>query len=397
MKKNLLAIAILGAFSAFVLAEESHITLYGIIDESVDVEHTKDSAATVSLASGNWYGSRWGIRGFEDLGNGNIVGFQLEQGFNANNGTVTSTGGFSRVSRLYVKGDWGEVGFGRWGSLSSGTGPYDMLYTWLGDGATSFGPTNEWDSIAGTTDRVNNSIVYVSPDFAGFKFSLMYSNGVSDDTNQWSKNQHYYGIGLNYESGGFKTTLIFDVRDQKGLPQDGYVDATFNGRYYNFNLPGIPVGVSGDLHDLEIENNIRKPIYSISFGIGYDFQYLKPQFGYTWTQQTDVASQHTFGLSTGIPIAGGDFNIGVRYMFGRFDGAMKRLANFALPHDKWGLFTLNLYYSYPISKRTYWYGYAGYTTGNKLYHFTGLVSSLFNGNTINTNGYAFQLGLRHDF
>ncbi|MCD8339731.1 MAG: hypothetical protein LUC43_05975, partial [Burkholderiales bacterium] len=228
-------------------------------------------------------------------------------------------------------------------------------------------------------------------------------------TDHWAKNQLYYGLGLEYSQGGLKTALIFDVRDQKGRPQTATGKYIYEGKSASFsvlspfnisndngslNLDKI---ISGDYGDLKITNNVIKPIYSISFGIGYDFEYLKPQFGYTWTQQSDVASQHTFGLSTGIPLAGGDFNIGVRYVIGYLNGALKRMANTYLPHDNYGLFTANLYYSYPLSKRTWWYGYAGYTTGNKLYHYTGLVSNLFNGSTINTNGYALQVGMKHTF
>ena len=122
MKKTLIAAAVMAASSVAFAA--SNVTLYGVLDGGVQLSKTKGSANVVSFDSGNFMGSRWGIKGVEDLGNGNAVGFQLEQGFNMDSGNASSSArAFHRISRLYVNGSWGEIGFGRCGSLSSGTGP----------------------------------------------------------------------------------------------------------------------------------------------------------------------------------------------------------------------------------------------------------------------------------
>ena len=68
MKKNLIALAILGAFSGAALAQ-SNVTLYGIIDVGFQVQRSGVSgqrlpaASTLVMQSGN----RWGIRGSEAL------------------------------------------------------------------------------------------------------------------------------------------------------------------------------------------------------------------------------------------------------------------------------------------------------------------------------------------
>ena len=125
MKKLMLAV-----ISAFGLvggvSAQSSVSLYGIID--LGVSFGKGSLENKSQVSrGGYQSSRLGFRGVEDLGNGVTVGFNLESGFNADEGTggATSTnnqdngnagnGGltFNRASILSIKGSWGELRAGR--------------------------------------------------------------------------------------------------------------------------------------------------------------------------------------------------------------------------------------------------------------------------------------------
>ena len=91
MKKTLIAMGVLGAFSSLAFAA-SNVTLYGIIEEGVIVQKAKHGDNKVELNSGFGQGSRWGIKGVEDLGNGYSAGFVLEQGFNADNGNEATSG-----------------------------------------------------------------------------------------------------------------------------------------------------------------------------------------------------------------------------------------------------------------------------------------------------------------
>ena len=117
MKKTLIAAAVMAASGVAFAA--SNVTLYGVIEEGVVVSKAKHGDNKVELASGFAQGSRWGITGVEDLGNGYNVGFVLEQGFSADNGAEGTAGkAFNRESFLYVKGGFGSFGFGRTGALS---------------------------------------------------------------------------------------------------------------------------------------------------------------------------------------------------------------------------------------------------------------------------------------
>ena len=113
MKKTLAAVAILGAFAGSALAAD--VTLYGRVNLGLNYTHVDNegSAADVDdwgLNSGDATGSRFGIKGEEQISEGLTVGFQLEHGFNADDGSdADSSKAFSRESRLYVKTDYGTL------------------------------------------------------------------------------------------------------------------------------------------------------------------------------------------------------------------------------------------------------------------------------------------------
>lgn len=105
MKKTLAALAVLGAFAGSAAAAD--VTLYGVVDYGFLYNYTDKQAAngtstdenTLKLQSGVDAGSRWGVKGTEDLGNGLKVGFQLESGFNADDGTLSKYG--DKQNRLF--------------------------------------------------------------------------------------------------------------------------------------------------------------------------------------------------------------------------------------------------------------------------------------------------------
>ena len=72
MKKTLLAAAMLTAFTGIAQAEPS-VTLYGVIDTGIGYNKIKGdgySGSKLGMINGIQAGSRWGLRGSEDLGDG---------------------------------------------------------------------------------------------------------------------------------------------------------------------------------------------------------------------------------------------------------------------------------------------------------------------------------------
>lgn len=124
MKKTLAALAVLGAFAGSAAAAD--VQLYGVVDEGFIYTNTKvtdeKSDNQFQLGSGLNLGSRWGLKGTEDLGNGYKVGFKLESGFNADTGTLQENRLFRREAGLTLYGPFGSLGFGRFGGIASAAG-----------------------------------------------------------------------------------------------------------------------------------------------------------------------------------------------------------------------------------------------------------------------------------
>ena len=97
MKKTLAALAVMGAFGA-TSAFAADVTLYGLVDYGFNYQHIDgdqpgvDAADNFKMMSGQNSGSRFGLKGTEDLGNGLKVIFQLENGFNGDDGTFNTDG-----------------------------------------------------------------------------------------------------------------------------------------------------------------------------------------------------------------------------------------------------------------------------------------------------------------
>ena len=125
-KKSLAAVALLGAFAGSAFAAD--VTLYGVVDEGFLYTHKdtdvagSDAVDKLELKSGIQAGSRWGLKGTEDLGNGLKVGFILESGFNADDGTQSVSGTmFNREASLNVMGPFGQLSLGKIGAITQGT------------------------------------------------------------------------------------------------------------------------------------------------------------------------------------------------------------------------------------------------------------------------------------
>ena len=222
MKMTLAALAILGAFAGSAAAAD--VTLYGLVDYGFSYEHTDgDTAADANdsfqMKSGQNSGSRFGVKGAEDLGNGLKVGFVLENGFAGDSGTFSTTNKlFDREAQLNLSGAFGTIAFGRMGQLASANGSFGLL------GQTSPFSSGWGDSIGQkfvTADgwtRFDNTITYATPDFAGFKvyaqYSLKNSSTEGGDEGKSSANR-YYGIAATYKAENPRRQLR--LRRRQGL------------------------------------------------------------------------------------------------------------------------------------------------------------------------------------
>ncbi|MFR6359071.1 MAG: porin [Sutterella wadsworthensis] len=131
MKHSILCCAVTGALaSGAAFAADTQI--YGVIDTGFSVRNNQyvngNSDTTTRMVSGQYIGSRFGIKGSEDLGNGYKAGFVLESSIKTDDGSLGQGGRlWGREARVYLSGDFGEVSFGRVGPIVGGNGPVRPL------------------------------------------------------------------------------------------------------------------------------------------------------------------------------------------------------------------------------------------------------------------------------
>jgi predicted porin len=113
---------------------QSSVTLYGVIDESIRFTTNQAGASGASnqlkLTDGAIQGSRWGIKGSEDLGGDVKAIFDLESGFSLGTGGL-GQGGLLFGRQAWVgltNPDWGRIRAGRLYGTGFGTlGDFDLL------------------------------------------------------------------------------------------------------------------------------------------------------------------------------------------------------------------------------------------------------------------------------
>jgi len=207
MRRSLFALASMA--SVAVAHAQSSVTLYGLIDDGINYQSNANGKPLFSISAGELNGSRWGLRGKEDLGGGLSAIFLLENGFDENTGKLGQGGlEFGRQAYVGISGGAGTVTLGRqYDSIVDYVNPFAVANTW---GGTYLGHPGDVDQLA-HTNRTNNSVKYKSKDIDGFSFGGMYSLGgvAGDDT----RNQ-IYSLGGGYTHGPFSVGVGYlNVRD----------------------------------------------------------------------------------------------------------------------------------------------------------------------------------------
>lgn len=402
MKKTLVAVSVLGAFAGSALAAD--VQLYGILDTGVGYSHIDmdtsgvDDVDSFEMKSGVGSGSRWGLKGTEDLGNGLTVGFILENGFDSDDGSEDSTGVmFNRESSLFLEGSFGKLAFGRMGALNSGQSSWSKVGM-INAFGTSYGEfTAQASNVFSLAGQWDNMIAYETPDFAGFKLFAQYGMGSNDNENESSSNR-FYSLGVTYNNGPFAGYFAVDSINYKtakfskgewpnnGDDIDDSLTVTLGGSY-DFDVVKIYLGAQ--YFDEVRLSSLGGPICRANdvrdLGIsGFDLSI------------NDIAKLKGYGISLSgdAPLAGGRVMFGLGYV----DADAADSLDKALSQNIAGFrdFEIQRYvvsagYSYPFSKRTDVYGVASYMQDNEdTSRESGTLEQ-------DPSAYSFYVGLRHRF
>lgn len=210
MKKSLLALALMGAFSSAAMAQSS-VTIYGIADIGLqNLKNGSPAGATTKLSSGQVQGSRLGFKGVEDLGDGLKAHFDLLMGLNLDEGSSAQGGRtFGRRSVVGLSGDFGVLEFGRDKTINNlfidAFDPFHSGFINSGNGLSNlyfFGGTANVAGTASTANsvgRVGNAIFYYTPNWGGFRGSATYGFGEAAGSSTPGSS---YGITLRYTNFG---------------------------------------------------------------------------------------------------------------------------------------------------------------------------------------------------
>lgn len=201
MKKSLIALAVLGAFSGVALAQSS-VKLDGTVDlglQSVKNGSALGGSQQKSMINSGINSSQFRVSGVEDLGGGLRAGFNLNSGVNADVGsanagfwnrrsTVSLMGGFGeiRLGRDYTPTFWNQTLFDPFGTNGIGThlGAVGAANSFLGTGAT-------------TAVRANNAVQYWTPALGGLEVHLM----VTPNEGTVATGNKYLGGRVGYSVG----------------------------------------------------------------------------------------------------------------------------------------------------------------------------------------------------
>ncbi|RQS66662.1 porin [Burkholderia sp. Bp8963] len=322
-------------------AAESNVTLYGVVDTFMQYLNN-GGHTSYSERSGGESGSRFGLLGREDLGGGLQAKFDIETGYNVNNGTL-----FTDTTALFYRQGWVGLSDNKYGSLTFGRQYQPSFNTAYGADPFALDEvlsplvaavlavdrnTLSTQSIAG---RTSNAVLYQSPDFGGVRLAAMYA---------------------------FAATVTQPVPASTGNLLDVSATYTGYGLYasvaYQSQRPGTQAITVGPLASLNLVATEH-----FTGALAYRFGIANIQFLYTYARPHDAPAGSAAALAgTAHPV--GIAGIGVTIQASPQDvveiSGIER--NVRGSHDN--TLGIQLGYDHLLSKRTSLYVRAGHMKNN---------------------------------
>jgi len=396
MKKTLLAAALLAGFAGAASAQSS-VTLYGIVDAGLqytNFSYSNSAASTSSLGvkSGGQSGSRFGLKGVEDLGGGNQAIFNLESGINVNNGTPADPSRlFNRLSWFGVQNAaWGNVKFGRqnslaWDYMGVVTDPFQ-----INNSVTASTATITWNA-----SRYDNLLSYETPVISGFQAKVGYSFAAGQAS-------YYQNSTGGYTAGSSAATYNFSTQNNMTAVTAGakysngplYLTVTFDQINPNQNIVsglnsvnGLIVGGSYDFNVVKVFANYSRQTGGLIAGGANGL------FGQSTADIADASAAttgsvvfapgvqvNTYMLGVSAPV-GANGTVMAEWQMSQPNGTFSSLANGYLSTANENVYSIG--YQHNLSKRTNLYAFAGYGSNYAM------VSGL--------NVTQVNIGMRHLF
>jgi predicted porin len=174
---------------------QSSMTLYGIVDNSIQYTHnTGGESHQIKLQSGQMSPSVWGLKGSEDLGGGVSAVLNLESQYDVNNGALANGLLWGRIAYVGLsRNDLGSLTLGRQIDVMQ-----DLVVPVQGNSFLEYFTAPGDVDLSDGSVKVNNSVKWSSPNWAGFQLAAMY--GFGNVAGSVGSGQSYAFAG-NYAAG----------------------------------------------------------------------------------------------------------------------------------------------------------------------------------------------------
>ena len=314
MKLSRLMLAAVAVCGTSAVMAQSSVTIYGRVNTTIEHQKTGKESKT-GMFNNN---SRIGFKGVEDLGNGLKAGFQLEAGFNSDDGSDALA--FKRQSEVNLSGNFGMVRLGNFypesyyatsdyiGMHNHETGSSsDALYydaawfdgTGTGNKLAYRTPTfnNFWaEASVSLHEKANNPVVKVNKN--AYDLAANYNNGplsLGAGYSYWNSNYQAALRGL-YTFGQFTVGAYYQRNKD-----DNAILGAGAGTRNNFRLSGMYVLNASEFHvNVGRANSWSKVDDSAAtqWTLGYNYNLSKRTKVYTYYTKVNNGKNASYGYAT---------------------------------------------------------------------------------------------------
>jgi len=353
MKLRNTALAALLACTGTVASAQSSVTLYGVVDVNIEYANHLGAVPTAAngfnpgpsndvfrMNAGGLSGSRWGLRGVEDLGGGLKGVFVLESGFNSDTGTLQQSG------RLFGRQAYVGLQSAQLGQITLG-----RQYTSMFEALANFSPTayaTQYEPIVlqtGANFREDNTVKYTGqfgPVTAlahwsfGTGLALPATVGVATPIGGNGeipgafRRDTAYGTGIAYAAGPLGLMAGYDQWNPTIGTGSGTLKKAVFAASYSIGAAKIMGGYRWGQNKNAVDTVIQRDDYywiganyqvtpAVGLTLEYAYDDLKSFFGtnapnpwqvqlvanYTLSKRTDLYATAAFAKNAGLMMDGG--------------------------------------------------------------------------------------------
>ena len=314
MKLSRLMLAAVAVCGTSAVMAQSSVTIYGRVNTTIEHQKTGKESKT-GMFNNN---SRIGFKGVEDLGNGLKAGFQLEAGFNSDDGSDALA--FKRQSEVNLSGNFGMVRLGNFYPES-----YYATSDYIGMHNHETGSSSDqlyYDAAWFNGNDTGNKVAYRTPTFNNFWAEASVSLHEKARTGAAAVNKNAYDLAANYNNGPLSLGAGYSYwnSNYQAALRGLYTFGQFTvGAYYqrnkddnailgagagtrnNFRLSGMYVLNASEFHvNVGRANSWSKVDDSAAtqWTLGYNYNLSKRTKVYTYYTKVNNGKNASYGYAT---------------------------------------------------------------------------------------------------